>query len=146
MNVDIASVALQFVQTYILPGLGVGLTGLLTVWIGQWQARAKMATMHKNADLAVKSAEQMKKTMGMSNEDAKKYALSVAQTYNKLSGITISDDVVLSMNEGIIPTLPRSVINANGATNTTTTTTTVSSQPVSSGTTTDEKIPSEALG
>jgi hypothetical protein len=145
MSVDIAGVALQFVQTYVLPGLGVGLAGLLTVWVGQWQARAKMATMHKNADLAVRAAEQMKKTSGMSNEDAAKYALSLAQTYNKLSSINVSDDVALSMNEGYIPTLPKNVA-VSGTTNTTTTTTvsSVSAPTVPAGETIDEN--SKALG
>jgi hypothetical protein len=144
MSVDIASVALQFVQTYVLPGLGVGLAGLLTVWVGQWQARAKMATMHKNADLAVRAAEQMKKTSGISNEDASKYALSLAQTYNKLSSINVSDDVALSMNEGYVPTLPNKACSPS-ATNTTVTTTTSTSASIPTGTTVDEKIP-QALG
>jgi hypothetical protein len=145
VNVDIASVALQFVQSYVLPGLGVGLAGFLAVWVGQWQARAKISAMLKNADRAVKAAEQMKKTTGMSNEDAKKYALSLAQTYNKLSGINASDDVALSMNEGSIQTLPKNT-PASGTTNTTTTTTTssVSAPLVPSGETIDES--QKALG
>ena len=106
MDIDIASVALQFVQSYVLPAAGVGLAGLLAVWMGQWQARAKVAAMHKNADLAVKAAEQMKKTTGMSNEDAAKYALSLATSWNKLAGINSTDAVVLSMNEGSILNLP----------------------------------------
>jgi hypothetical protein len=141
MDIDIGGVVLQFVQAYVLPAAGLGLAGLLTVWVGQWQARAKLSAMQKNADLAVKAAEQVKKTTGMSNEEAKKYALSLAVAWNKLSGITVTDveKVVLPMNEGAMQNLPKNN-SAPTAANITTTTTVVSSQPLG-GTTIDEKTP-----
>jgi hypothetical protein len=135
MDSTVMNLVMQFAQTYILPSAGLALAGVLTVWGGQWQARAKMATMHKNADLAVKAAEQMKKTTGISNDDAKKYALNLAQSWNKLSGISVSDDVALPMNEGSIPNIPS--VNVVPITNTTTTTT-VSSVSSPAGETIDD--------
>jgi hypothetical protein len=135
MDSTVMNLVMQFAQMYILPSAGLALAGVLTVWGGQWQARAKMATMHKNADLAVKAAEQMKKTTGISNDDAKKYALNLAQSWNKLSGISVSDDVALPMNEGSIPNIPS--VNVVPITNTTTTTT-VSSVSSPAGETIDD--------
>ena len=140
MDIDIASVALQFVQAYVLPAAGLGLAGLLTVWVGQWQARAKLVAMQKNADLAVKAAQQMKKTIGMSNEDASRYALSLATDWNKMAGINITDPAqLIPMNEAAVQNLPKTNV-VPSATNTTTTTTTSVSASVPTGTTIDETV------
>jgi hypothetical protein len=136
MDSNIGSMALQFVQNYVLPPVGAGLLGLIGVLMAQWQARAKVAAArsnllmaHTNADAAVKAVEQLYPNDPPEVKKAK--ALALAQEMNCLAKIVIPDEVQTNMNEAKVLGLPPVVKPP------------VSSAPT--GTTIDEQIP-KALG
>ena len=132
-KMDILPIIVQFVQSYVLPPVGVAVAGVLGAWAVQWQARAKVAAarsnlmiMHTNADKATKAIEQL--FPNDPPEVKKQKALALAQQWNQIASVNVSDSSQTLANEAAVFNLP-----------------TDTSTPVPQGATTDEAIPKSGL-
>ena len=100
----IMPIIMQFIQTYILPPLGLVITGLLGLWLSRWQAREQVKTMQANSKLAVQAVEQI--AANQPPEVKAKMALQIAQQLNAQAKINVPDAIVSPVNEAHVLTLP----------------------------------------
>jgi len=104
---------LAFLKASILPALGVIVTALVAwgvqqieFWKKKTSARTSLKIMKENAADAVKAVDQM--YPDETGENKKKLALELAQTLNKVAGLTApSTEVQVALNESQVLTLPR---------------------------------------
>jgi hypothetical protein len=144
MDNTVVSILLEFFRSYILPGIGAGVSGLLIVWGAQWQQRAKAAAArdsvrlaHVNGEKAAESIEQMHPNYPP--EVKSEMALALAQQWNDEAKINFTEASQLSKNEAGVFQLPATENTSNAIPGTTTTTTVVT--PPAKLTIDDSKIP-----
>jgi len=104
------------ILTPVFIGTVTGLVGLVAIWMNRIQTKEKARIAHaqalddikimqENSKLAVQAADQLGEKL--TNEEKSNMALTFAQTWNKLAGVNTSAEVIIPMNEGYIPNLPR---------------------------------------